>query len=130
MTHALKAHLRPLVAATLACLFAAPTSAPAQSDRGAKLFEECAACHAAKPRGPDDVGPALGGVVGRKAASRDDFRYSGPMRRSGLTWDRATLDRYLADPQAAVPGTRMPYSGMPNAEDRKALIDYLDNGLK
>ena len=130
MTHAFKAHVRRFPMAALACLFVAPLPAFAQQDRGAKLFEECAACHAAKPRGPDDVGPALGGVVGRKAASRDDFRYSGPMRRSGLTWDRATLDRYLTDPQAAVPGTRMPYSGMPNADDRKALIDYLEKGLK
>jgi cytochrome c len=101
--------------------------ASAQADaRGKQLFEECAACHVLKPQDDGNVGPSLTGLFGRKAGSRDDFRYSGPMKRSGLDWNRGTLDQFLSEPQALVPGNRMPYSGMTDAADRKALIDYLE----
>jgi cytochrome c2 len=47
------------------------------------------------------------------------------MTKAGLTWDKATLDKYLTDPQAMVPGTKMLFPGLKDAGDRKALIDYL-----
>lgn len=68
----------------------------------------CLACHT---EAPDAPGPSLKGIVGRPAASLPDFRYSGPLRRSGIVWDEAALRAFIADPQAAVPGTRMPYAG-------------------
>lgn len=65
-------------------------------------------------------------MFGTKAGEVAGFRFSGPMKRSGLTWDAATLDKYLENPQALVPGTRMPYSGMADAEKRAALVKYLE----
>jgi len=70
-------------------------------------------------------GPGLGGVVGRRAASNPSFgSYSRALRASGLTWDRATLDRFLTAPGALVPGTSMAVA-VGDAADRRALVLYL-----
>lgn len=91
---------------------------------GKGLFQECAACHSTKP-GEVMLGPSLAGVYGRKAGSVEGFRYTNALKKSGVLWDEVTLDAYIADPQAAIPGGRMPYSGMAKPEDRKNLIAYL-----
>jgi len=71
------------------------------------------------------VGPSLFGVVGRAAGSETYFTYSAANKNSGLTWDEATLDRYLTSPKAVVPGTIMPYAGLKNETQRADLIAYL-----
>src|SRR5438309_11876713 len=76
----------------------------ADADHGKELFSACAACHTEKP---DASGPSLKGVVGRKSAALEEFRYSNAMKRADLIWDEATLKEYLRDPQAKVKGTRM-----------------------
>lgn len=112
-------------ATLLTLLMAAVLPAAAQNaERGRELFQKCHACHKLQPPSGAD-GPALAGVVGRASARLDDFRYSRPMSRANLTWDEATLDRYLAEPQALVPGTRMAFDGLPSAADRADLIAYL-----
>ncbi|MFO1272757.1 MAG: c-type cytochrome [Rubrivivax sp.] len=109
----------------LTLALAATLPAAAQDlERGRQLFEKCYACHNVQPPSGND-GPALAGVVGRASASLEDFRYSKPMSRANLTWDEATLDRYLADPPTVVPGTRMAFDGLPNAADRASVIAYL-----
>jgi len=64
-------------------------------------------------------------AVRRKAGELGDFRFSPALKRSGIAWSAETLDAFLADPQKAVPGNRMPYAGMPAADDRADLIAYL-----
>jgi cytochrome c len=122
---------RPRLVAGAAALFLAGGIAHAQGDakRGQKLFEECHACHALE-RGAQGVGPSLHGVFGRRAAERDDFRYSPALKRSGITWTPKTLDAYIADPQKAVPANRMPYAGMPEARDRADLLIYMQQVFK
>jgi cytochrome c len=112
-------------------LMAAATTAHAQGDAalGEKRFEECASCHATV-RGDNGVGPTLFGVFDRKAAALDDFRYSPALKRSNLTWTAKTLDEFIADPQKAVPGNRMPYAGMTDAKARADLIAYLQKVTK
>lgn len=100
---------------------AAPARA-ADVEHGKKVFEACAACHSDKP---DALGPSLVGVVGRKAGSRDDFRYSNAMMHAGFTWDAANLRQYLTDPQAKVKGNRMPFSGLSDPKDADDVIAYL-----
>jgi cytochrome c len=113
----------PLTFAILSMLAALPAAAQ-NAERGRQLFNQCSACHTVQaPSGAD--GPALAGVVGRASASLADFRYSRPMGRANLTWDEATLDRYLASPQEVVPGTRMAFAGLAQAADRADLIAYL-----
>ena len=97
--------------------------------RGKLVFEQnCAVCHAAV-MGPGNTlitrqGPSLVGVLGRLAGTVPGFNYTHALSQSGLSWDTATLDRFLANPAAAVPGTTMPVS-VPDAGDRSQLIAYL-----
>jgi cytochrome c2 len=88
------------------------------------VFERCAACHAGKAA-MDGAGPSLVGVVGRKAGSRDDFRYSRALQRSSIVWSEANLDAYLRAPDQFLPGTRMAFEGMASDAERKAVIEYL-----
>ena len=92
---------------------------------GAKIFNFCAACH--EPGKENRTGPELRGVVGRPSATVPGFRYSRAMQRAGLKWDEATLDTFLADPQALVPGNAMPFPGIADASQRHDLINYLKN---
>ncbi len=92
---------------------------------GKAVFQsECAACHSLDKDAPLS-GPSLIGVVGRKSGALDDYDYSTAMLGADKTWDPATLDTYLTNPQALVPGTKMPYPGLPSAEARANLIAYL-----
>jgi cytochrome c len=94
--------------------------------KGDEVFaEQCAICHAAAPEASSRAGPNLYGVVGRRAGSLLGYPYSAAMRHSRLVWDRRTLSRFLADPQAVVPGTIMPYPGLRDRAARQALLDYL-----
>jgi cytochrome c len=96
----------------------------ADVEKGKVAFEQCAACHSLDGSGKDD-GPTLKGVIGRTAGSLEDFRYSAAMKRSGVTWDAATLDKYITDPQAFIPGNRMAFAGMTDQSQRDDLIAYL-----
>jgi len=110
-----------LAAALAACSSQGGAGAPS----GEAVFRKCAICHRIEAGAPNGIGPNLHGVFGRKAASLPNFNYSPAMRGTGFTWDARTLDRYLAAPQKIVPGTRMTFSGLPDAPSRKAVILYL-----
>ncbi|MCB9879999.1 MAG: sulfatase-like hydrolase/transferase [Planctomycetes bacterium] len=94
---------------------------------GQRVFALCALCH---PLGDQDgVGPSLRGVLGRPVASRRGFVYSPAMRERGgrgERWTRERLDAFLTDPMRDMPGTRMPFSGLRSAEQRQALLAWLD----
>jgi len=90
---------------------------------GKTVFAQCAACHTLD--GDSAVAPTLKGVFGRKAGSVAGFRYSRAMKNAQIVWDEKTIDAYITDPQKVVPGNLMPFSGLPKAEDRAAVIAYL-----
>jgi cytochrome c len=90
---------------------------------GQQAYAQCIACHATSAA--NGVGPGLQGIVGRASASQPGFRYSPAMKRVKLTWDEKTLDAYVQNPQAVVPGNLMPYSGLADAKQRADLIAYL-----
>lgn len=112
-----------IAAASLAFGAPAAANAPAPRPRPA-AFLQCAACHSVEP-GRNGVGPSLAGVAGRKAAMLPGFNYSTALKNSGLTWNEANLDRWLASPQRAVPGTRMPFVGISDPIRRKQVVDYI-----
>ena len=85
-----------LGAAAALTLFATAASA-ADVAHGKQIFASCAACHSERP---DAIGPDLKGIVGRKSAAVDGYRYSAAMRRAHLVWDEANLKQYIANPQA------------------------------
>ena len=86
-------------------------------------FTTCAVCHSVE-RGRNGIGPALAGVFGRRAGSVTGFNYSDAMEGANITWNAGTLERYLADPNAVVPGTTMPSPGL-SAGQRAEVIAYL-----
>ncbi len=92
--------------------------------KGKQIFTKCQVCHSIQA-GVNKVGPSLHGVVGRKAGSLDSYNYTDAMKNSGLTWDEATLDKYLTNPRKMVPGTRMIFPGLPREKDRQDVIAYL-----
>jgi len=69
-------------------------------------------------------------VIGRKAGTLDDYRYSPALKRSNIVWSPQTLETFIADPQKAVPANRMPYAGLTNAGERGDLIAYLQKMSK
>lgn len=93
---------------------------------GQVLFNNaCRTCHTIK-EGDHRLGPSLHAIVGRAAGSHPDYEYSGSMQASGITWDEANLDRFLADPEAVVPGNKMkPFAGIADAAERAAIIAFL-----
>ena len=103
-----------------------PLSAAAQQTDGERLFQQrCAACHSMEA-GQNRTGPHLSGIFGRSAGSAEGANYSSAMQSSDITWDRSSLDVFLASPGQVVRGTRMSVS-VANAAQRAAIIDYLEN---
>ena len=87
-------------------------------------FRQCAVCHATE-RDRNLIGPSLAGVYGRRAGAVPGFNYSPALRQAGLTWDDQTLDRFLAAPMTAVPGTRMTFAGLKEPSARREVVGYL-----
>jgi cytochrome c len=110
-------------AALSVLLLSGAARADGDAARGEARFQDCAACHRLEA-GANNVGPSLHGIFTRKAGEIADFRYSPAIKRSGIVWTPETLDKFITDPQALVPGNRMPYAGMANANDRADLIAY------
>jgi cytochrome c len=118
---------RWLEGATCAALLLAVSAMPAVAvaadvEHGKALYQTCAACHTERP---DALGPSLKGILGRKSAALEDFRYSNAMKRANLVWDDENLRAYIQDPQAKVKGNRMPYGGVIDAKDVDDIIAYL-----
>ena len=97
---------------------AAMGSTAGDAVRGETLYQACQACHSIDE---NDLGPRHRGVVGRRAGSVADYSYSKALMTSGLTWDEATLDRWLTNPSALVPGTKMFFK----VDDPKARADII-----
>ena len=88
---------------------------------GESLYRICMACHSSDK---NSIGPMHDGVFGSKAGSVKGYDYSAALKSSGIVWDSETLDAWLADPQALVPGNRMSYR-IGNPQDRADVIEFL-----
>jgi cytochrome c len=98
------------------------STARTQDKGGADLFlRRCGGCHAMDR---DKMGPNLKGVYGRAAASLASFPYSDALKKSGITWNAETLDKWLTDPEKLVPGNDMTFH-VESAAERAAIIAYL-----
>jgi cytochrome c len=92
---------------------------------GEKTFVVCRACHQIGPTAKNAVGPVLNGVVGRPAGTFPGYTYSAANKNSGLTWDEDTLQKYLANPQSVVKGTKMIFPGIKDPAKVKDVIAFL-----
>ena len=119
----------PLLGAILLLLTLAEGAEPGDASRGERAFQRRYACHSVDPHEAAHLqGPSLYRVVGRPAAAIAGFEYSDAMRQKGadgLVWDSATLERYLADPEAIVPGTNMSTPPLRDEAERADLLAYL-----
>ena len=101
------------------------SASAADVEVGKTAFKKCALCHTTEA-GKNKIGPSLFGIVGRKSATLDDFNYSEAMKKFDHVWDEETLDKYLADPRATVPGTKMIFPGIKDKTERDDVIAYLE----
>jgi len=100
--------------------------ASASAADGAKIFSKCKACHSIAKEGGNKIGPALWGVLGRKAGSLSDYKYSKAMTAYGKSWSFEEMNGFLTKPKEWVKGTKMSYAGLKSAKDRASLILYMN----
>ena len=114
----------PEQAKALIATLPAPYNA-AGLDNGKHKFAQCRSCHTTGQGGPAMTGPNLWGVFGRKAGSLDGFAYSDGVKAAGFAWDVDHLDKWITDPRAMIPGTKMTFFGIKDPKDRVDVIAYL-----
>jgi cytochrome c len=122
----LKGKGRRLAAIVVCAVLSIDGSRAADELQPPESFEVCTACHSYQQNEPLLEGPPLWGVVGRRVASVDGYEYSSALRATGGAWDRARLDRFLANPNVFAPGTKMDMGGVRKAAERTAVLDFLE----
>ena len=102
-------------------LFASTSAA-----EGEKVFKKCVACHSIAKGGANKIGPALWGVLGRKAGSISNYKYSKAIASYGKSWSFEEINGFLIKPKDWIKGTKMSFAGLKNAKDRAAIILYMN----
>ena len=124
MTSRRRALVRACALALAVAGAAAMPAAAADPARGEQLWRKCASCHTLDANGRNRAGPRLHGIFGRTAGSVPNYSYSEALRKSGIVWTDATLDAYIKDAEAFIPGTKM-YGGLSQDADRDDLLAFL-----
>ena len=107
-----------------------PAATAAELALGERVYRRCHACHALEPGRNTPAGPTLFGIVGKPIAAESNFNYSPALRRFAEhngRWFPPLLDQFLADPEAAAPGTEMGFPGLDDPAERQALIAWLES---
>ena len=112
-----------MIAASLA--FLAGPAAAQDATRGESVFKQCMICHAVGSGAQNKIGPELNGLDGRQSGSLTNFNYSAANKNSSFVWKDATFKQYIVDPQAMIPGTKMPFAGLKNPQQVDDLWAYL-----
>ncbi len=100
--------------------------AAGDASAGETLFNHtCKLCHQVGPGAKNFVGPELNGIDGRKTGSAPGYDYSDANKNSGITWNEQTFKKYITNPQADVPGTKMIFAGLPKESDRDNIWAYI-----
>ena len=115
---------RVQAAVVLAIIAASPALAEGDAAAGEKVYKKCKTCHSLEA-GKNKLGPNLAGIFGRQAGSVEGYKYSAAMASSGIVWDEATLDAFVAKPKDVVPKTKMAFAGLKKEVQRQDLIAYL-----
>ena len=126
--------LRPLVALGTTCALLSPSYGQEQGRQhvdaasGQQVFNNaCRTCHTTK-EGDNRFGPHLYKIIGRKAGSLPDYRYSSALKGADFVWDEAKLERFIANPDELLPGNSMkPYGGLASTDDRARIVSFLQS---
>ena len=100
------------------------------ASEGAKIFKKCAACHSIAQGGGNKIGPALWGVLGRKAGSISDYKYSKALVAYGKPWSFDEMNGFLTKPKDWIKGTKMSFAGLKNVKERAAVILYMNENTE
>ena len=92
---------------------------------GEKSFRKCLPCHSIGPNAQNKVGPKQNGLDGRKSGTVEGFAYTDANKNSGIVWNETTFKEYIADPRAKIPGTKMIFPGIKNAQEATDLWAYM-----
>jgi len=93
---------------------------------GEKVFKKCSACHVVNKGGENKIGPVLYGVLGRKVAAIENYKYSKAMSEYDKEWTFEEMNGYLRKPQSHIKGTKMAFAGLRKEKDRASVILYLN----
>lgn len=115
--------MKPLIGSLAVTAVACAMVPPATGATPPASFAVCAACH--RTDDAHGLGPSLKGVFGRVAGTAPGFAYSPAMRRAGGVWNAESLSTFILNPQAAIPGTVMPFGGLPDEKQRAEIVEYL-----
>jgi cytochrome c len=100
-------------------------------DHGAEVFRACVACHTLNAGAGERAGPTLAGVFGRRIASLPGYNYSAPLKKLDIVWTPETVAKlFELGPQTYTPGTKMPEQRINSAEDREALVRFLEKATR
>ncbi|HZB93234.1 MAG TPA: c-type cytochrome, partial [Stellaceae bacterium] len=100
-------------------------------DPGAQVFRACVACHSLKADDANHAGPSLHGIFGRRIATLPGYRFSPALKRLDIVWTPQTLDKlFEIGPSRYTPGTKMPEQRIGRAEDREALVKFLERATR
>ena len=100
--------------------------ASTSAEEGEKIFKKCAACHSISKGGGNKIGPALWGVIGRKAGAVADYKYSKALTSHGKNWTFDEMNGFLIKPKEWIKGTKMAFAGLKKPEERAAVILYMN----
>ncbi len=117
------------LSAIVAAAITAPSFAAGDAPRGAEVFHRCATCHSLAA-GENGIGPSLHGIVDRKAGTAPNYNFSKAIIASRIVWNDQALKKFLADPQSAVPGTKMRSGAVDDPQAIDDLIAYLKQAAK
>jgi cytochrome c len=114
-----------VLAAAVLVWQAGPAAAAGDPAKGQQVFQsQCASCHSTSP-GITLFGPSLAAVYGKPAAATPGYDYSPALKSAHLVWTAAALNKFLTSPQTDVPGTKMPFAGLSDPQQRQDVIAYL-----
>ena len=116
-----------LIALALLASSTIAANAAGDAKAGATVFKRCAVCHTSDKGGGDGLGPNLYGVVGRKAATRSGYAYSGPLQKAGVIWNEPNLTKWVAGPARMVPGNKMAFPGITSKKQQADVVAYVQS---
>ena len=100
-------------------------AAPAAAQVAPKSFGQCSRCHSVAADGKNKNGPRLYKIFDAPAAKVAGFKYSPALIEAAPRWDEKTLDAWIANPKALIPGNKMNYGGEKDPAKRAEIIAWL-----
>jgi cytochrome c len=117
--------MKSLILAAMALVVTSNLADAQDLAAGENSFRKCFPCHSIGPDARNKVGPELNGLDGRKSGSVESYSYSAANKNSGITWNKESFEKYIKNPMARIPGTKMAFAGIKSEKEIANLWAYL-----